>query len=233
MTIMKAPLFFLLAFAAHSASAALVFTDDFNRPNGGLGSDWDVTGNIFLNSNVAKTQTEGVSFALYNGFDLSQNFSLSIDLYALSTDRYGGFVFNYQDPGNYYIFRAAFSNATTGTKAWQFLKVVNGAPAAIISNGSFTDTDMPLSTWRTFNLSGGENGNYTFSITNLDGSVTVANGLLSDTTFGVSGQAGFYFGNSFMWADNFSLTTVPEPSTWGLLGAAGALGLWFRRRHLQ
>lgn len=232
---MKTPLLCLLAFA-HSATAALVFTDDFNRANtspsnGGLGSNWDITGNIFLDSNVAKTQTSGGGFALYNGFDLSQTISLSIDLYAISNDRYGGFVFNYQDPQNYYIFRAAFSDATSGNKAWQFLKVVNGSSLQVISSGSFPATNMPLSMWRTLKLSGGENGDYTFSITNLDGSFTAASGSLHDTTFGVNGQAGFYFGNSNMWADNFSLTTVPEPTTWGLLGAAGALAFWLRRRQ--
>lgn len=233
---MKAPLFFLLAFAAHSASAALVFTDNFNRantdpPNGGLGSNWDIKGSIFLNSNVAKTQTSGESFALYNGFDLSQNISLSVDIYSQSNGRYGGLVFNAQDSSNYYVFRALFSDSTTDPTAWQFLKVVNGV-SSLLSSGSIAVTNMPLTTWRSFSLSGGENGNYTFSITNLGGTITYASAVLSDSTFGVSGQAGFYFGSSNMWADNFSLTTVPEPSTWGLLGAASVLGLWFRRRLL-
>jgi len=232
---MKTPLLCLLAFAAHSATAALVFTDNFNRPdtagpNGGLGSNWDNTGNIFLNSNVAKTQTTGQSLAFYNGFDLSQTISLSVDIYSQSNGRYGGLVFNAQDSLNYYVFRASYSDSTTNTTAWQFLKYVNGV-STTLSSGSIATASMPLTTWRTFQLSGGTNGTYNFSITNLGGSTTYASGILTDSTFGVSGEAGFYFGDSNMWADNFSVTTVPEPTTWGLLGAAGALVFWLRRRQ--
>jgi hypothetical protein len=233
---MKLPLLCALTLLAHSASAALVFTDNFNRantgsPNGGLGSNYDITGNIFLNSNHALTQTTGTSFALYNGFDLTQSFTLSLDIYSQSDSRYAGLVFNYVDSNNYYILRASFESAKA--TAWQFLKVINGSNAEVISSGSVSLGNMPLNTWRTLNLSStGTAGQYNFSLTDVSGTNIYASSLISDTSLSISGQAGLYFSTSFAWADNLSITTVPEPGTWALLGLAGVFLVILRNRKV-
>lgn len=230
---MKLPLLCALTLLAHSASAVLVFTDDFNRantgsPNGGLGSNYDLTGDIFLNSNHALTQTASASNALYNGFDLSQSISLSLDIYSQSDSRYAGLIFNYADSSNYYLLRASF-NASSST-AWQFIKYVNGVQT-VVSSGSISAGNMPLNTWRTLQLaSTGTTGQYSFSLTDVSGTNTYASSLLSDNSLAIGGQAGLYFSSSFAWADNLSITTVPEPSTWALIGIASACGLFLRKR---
>ena len=224
----------LTALAGHTANAAVVFSDDFNRdstasPDGGLGGDWDISGDVFLNGNHALTQTGSTSFALYNEAALSESFTVSLDIYSQSNSRYVGVVFDYQDADNYYVLRASFeaSKATS----WQFLKIADGTQSTVDS-GSVALGSMPLNTWRTLTVSStGTPGQYSFSITSTDGQTTYASSLISDGTFAISGQAGLYFSNSFAWADNFSLTTVPEPSTWALMGAAGLLAFGFRRKN--
>jgi len=230
---MKLPLLCALTLLAHSASAALVFTDDFNRantgsPNGGLGSNYDITGSIFLNGNSAYTQTATASYALYNGFDLSQSISLSLDISSAADGRYAGLVFNHVDSGNYYVLRASFH--TTDSLSWQYLKYINGAQT-VVSTGSITPGNMPLNTWRTLQLtSTSTTGQYSFSLTNTAGTTTYASGLLSDSSLSIGGQAGLYFSSSFARADNLSITTVPEPTTWALIGIASACGLFLRKR---
>ncbi len=230
---MKLPLLCALTLIAHSASAALVFTDDFNRANtpaqnGDLGSDYDITGSIFLNSNHAITQTSAASYALYNGFDISQSISLSLDIYSQSNSRYAGLIFNYDDASNYYLLRASFND--TSSTAWQFIKLVNGSQT-VVTSGTIALGNMPLNTWRTLKVeSTGIAGQYSFSLTNVGGTTTYASSLLSDSSLAISGQAGLYFSDSFVWADNLSITTVPEPSTWALIGIAGAFGFFLRKR---
>jgi len=223
---------------ARTEAAPSSFSDNFNRantasPDGGLGSDWSVTGSIFLNSNVAKTQTNAVSYALYDGVSLSDTFTVSVDLYSQSAGRYGGVIFNYADASNYYVFRASFDG--TNSTVWQFLKVVGGTQT-VVSAGTITAGDMPLTTWRTLTVSSTPTaGTYTYALTNQGGDSTIASGSVVDTSLAVSGEAGFYFSGSFIWADNFALQTtspIPEPSAVAFLVGMAALGVsvWAKRR---
>lgn len=224
-----------------SASTSLVaatFTDSFNRDNttspaGGLGADWTVTGSLFLNSNVAKTQTAAVSYAVHDGLDLSTSFVASVDLYSQSNGRYGGLVFNYTDANNYYVFRASFHS--TDATAWQFLKVVDGVQSTV-SSGAITAGSMPLTTWRTLTISStATTGTYSYQLTSLGGASTIVSGTVSDSSLVLAGQAGFYFSSSNIWADNFSLTTpssIPEPSVTAVIAGIACVGLVSFRRKL-
>lgn len=70
---------------------------------------------FYINTNVAKTQTSGENFALYNGFDLNESLGVRIDLYAQTAKRYRGILFNYTDALNFYLLRAAFGNFQIST----------------------------------------------------------------------------------------------------------------------
>ncbi len=186
-------------------------TDDFNRentanPDGGLGDHWDTDYGIFLNSNVAKTQTGGEQLAIYNGaVSLTNAFDVSLDMYAQANGRYVGIVFHYMNSSNYYLLRNKFHNTEAGK--WQFMKVENGASAEVLAWGDIATNSMPINTWRTMNLSETALGEYSFSITDLAGTTTNASGSFVDRTF-TGGSAGFYFSHSFAWADNFDLTAL-------------------------
>lgn len=223
-----------LAMSLMATQAQILFTDNFTRsntasPNGGLGTNWTISGNMFLNANHAQTQTAAESFALYNGANLSQSFSMSVDLYSQSTGRYGGLLFNYVDSSNYYVLRVQFDAIAT---AWQFNKVVNGV-LTTVSSGSIAAGNMPINTWRTLTLnSSATTGQYTFALTDVGATNTYASGTLTDTNLTLGGSAGFYFSSSNAWADNFSLQTIPEPMVSGMLGM-GVLLACMRRRRLS
>ncbi|PAW77913.1 MAG: hypothetical protein B9S32_09965 [Verrucomicrobia bacterium Tous-C9LFEB] len=222
----------VLAMSLVATQAQILFTDNFTRsntasPNGGLGTDWTIAGNMFLNTNHAQTQTAAESFALYNGASLSQSFSMSVDIYSQSTGRYGGLLFNYVDSSNYYELRANFNSTST---VWQFIKVIGGT-STTVSQSTIAAGNMPVDTWRTLTLnSSATTGQYTFALTNVGGATTYASGTLTDTNLSLGGSAGFYFSGSNAWADNFSLQTVPEPMVSGMLGMSVLLAFLRRRR---
>ncbi|AHF94115.1 hypothetical protein OPIT5_05840 [Opitutaceae bacterium TAV5] len=216
------------------------FTDNFNRdntpsPGGGLGSDWDITGSIFLNSNVAKTQNTGAHFALYNSVPLLDSFTIRADFNSQSNGRYGGILFNYVDSNNYSLIRFNFAGATTST-AWQFIERIDGT-SSTVSSGTIAAGATQAKTWRALTLNSTDTaGQYTFTITNSTTGDTYVSQTITSASQTISGQAGFYFDGDYIWADNFAITTnvppIPEPATVSLLlGSvflAGAI-IWRKR----
>ncbi|RRJ97781.1 PEP-CTERM sorting domain-containing protein [Opitutaceae bacterium TAV4] len=234
---------FLSAIPTHTQAANIpqTFEDDFNRANtngagGGLGVNWTVPATVFVNSNVAKTQTAGEQLAIYNSVTLSDSLTLSANVYAQSDGRYVGLIFNYTDASNYSLLR--FNFHTTETTQWQFIERTTGTNT-VVDSGSIKTGDMPLNTWRKVSIvSTSTAGQYTFSITNSDGTTSYASKTITSqsATPTLTGNAGLYFGNSYIWADNFTLTTnvapVPEPATLSLLlGSAffSAAFIWRKR----
>lgn len=231
---------FLALFSSLSFSfAEETFFDDFNRANtngvgGGLGPNWDTVSTIFINGEVAKTQTAANQLALFNGFDLSESLEVNVDAYAQSAGRYVGIVFNYTDADNYYVIRTQFNgNSTDSLEAgvWQFLKKEDGAQSVLDSGTISPAGSMPINTFRSLSLNSTENeGEYLFEVTDVGGATTYLSETISDSTFGIGGQVGFQFSSSFTWADNFSVTTVPEPGTYALTaGMAALMGMALRR----
>ncbi len=218
----------LMAVAA--VQADMTFSDDFTRdntanPDGGLGADWTTTSGIFLNSNVAKTQTSGRQLAIYNGdVTLTNDFSISLDMYAQANDRYVGLVFNYSDADNFYILRTKFNS--TGA-VWQALKV-EGGTQSLVDSGNIAAGSMTINTWRTLSLSGTTDGVFNFAVTDVSGDNTYASDSFSDTSLN-GGTSGFVFDSNFVWADNYELSVVPEPVALGMIGLGGCLVLFVRR----
>lgn len=223
------------ALTAPGLVVAATFTDDFNRANttaGNIGSDWTVYNDgFFINNNSVLTQTTGTNMAILNDHTLTTSFDVSVDILAQSGGRYGGIVFNYNDSDNYYVFRANYNSS--GTTAWQFLKVEDGTQS-VLDDGTVNvgGSGMNVNTWYTFNIASTETaGTYSYNIVDTSSGTVYAQGTISDSTFALGGQSGFYFAGSFGRADNYSLTTVPEPQASALLvGLLGAAMLVYRFR---
>lgn len=233
--------FALVASLAY-ANAANSFIDDFDRADtngsgGGLGSNWDTVSTIFINGNVAKTQTASNQFALYNGFELGSSFDISMDAYAQSGGRYIGIIFNYTDSDNYYEIRAQFQGNSTDnlqTSAWQFLKQEGGTQTVVDSGTISPAGSMPVNTFRTISLSTtATTGEYLFTVTDVSETTTYLSQIISDSSLEAGGQAGFKFSNSFSWVDNYSVSSIPEPETYALLFGVVAISSMTLKRRLN
>lgn len=221
-----------LSIAGALNATTQTFTDDFNRDNSSsLGSNWNAPSSVFLNANVVKTQTAGDQFAIFTATTLTESLSLRTDFYAQSAGRYVGLVFNYTDSNNYSLIRFNFSNDSA--TQWQFIEKTDSTVTEV-DKGTIETGKNTINTWRTLSIvSTATAGEYLFKITSVTGDITYASKTLTSHSSNLSGNAGIYFGNSYIWADNFSLSTnisnIPELSTMAfLLGAVGLSGtlLW-------
>ncbi len=191
------------------------FEDDFNRsntdvPNGGIGEDWEIVGNVFLNDKHAITHTQEQGVAIVKNVALSKGFKAEIDFYGQVNDNSGGVVFNYASPGNFDVLRFGFSSAGT-SKAWQFLRFVDGKPS-ILAQGMATPEVSPTNEWRRLKVySLGGSGEYAFEISDKSGQDVFLSATFRDPDGNPpGGKAGFFFGGAYMFADNFSLLTGQE-----------------------
>ena len=233
-----------VVFFMNGVTGAALFTDDFNRAdvgpttNGSLiganyvntneEKDWQISGNklvfpepgyvpggatLYNTSVQTLTSAEGVSF------------SIQADVTIDNANRWASLVFNYQGSDNYYSLRVS-QDADQPVLKYQFLQVFDGAAAAVVNK---KDSDT-FTLGHTYNLSVSydqSTDNYIFLV--KDGST-----ILNNTTniLGSELSAGFDDGyggvssgiNMSPTFDNLSITSIPEPTTLGLVvGATFAL----------
>lgn len=185
-------------------------TDDFNRANtsqgnGGLGADWNITGEIFLHENHAITHYKGEALAVYAKAKTSGEFSVACDFYALANRNYAGVVFHFIDAKNYQVLRVSFSEQDDQKTVWQWLKFTGGK-MELTAQGAIPAGNMPVKQWRRLSLqSDGKPGAYRFKVTDRSGDTQYAAGALQGGDAATGGQCGFYFGNAYQYADNFNL----------------------------
>jgi hypothetical protein len=221
---------------------AQTFSDDFSSADtsSGLGSNYtEPSGNIFINSDSAYAQAAaGENVALYNGFDLSQNFTISLDVGSQSAGSFQGILFDYNPTtGDGLMLRISSGGPdSTDPAIWQFVTYDNGSVAfagPTQQQGNFADyvsggSGFPTATITLSSTSTPDE--YSFYVTTTDGGTTLLGPttLIGSTGAGVSGEAGFDL-EPYSRGDNFSVTTAPEPSVVGLF-ALGFAGLLFRLR---
>ncbi|MDF7824518.1 sulfatase [Pontiellaceae bacterium B12227] len=204
-------------------------TDDFARANTDYSSNGAVMGAGWRNSapdvagatwriNASELQCDSApnrTAVLYNEeIMLDTKFFFSADV--LLKGAYGGVVFNYQNPTNYYAARIrSYGNL------YQIIKCVDGKISAVLSDQTTTQ-DLHADQYYTLRISADLHGAISLEITEA-GSRTVLNTVTEavDSTF-AGGYAGFYClqagGRTPAGRyDHFNVQTFPEPGSEGRL----------------
>ncbi|MGZ0656350.1 PEP-CTERM sorting domain-containing protein [Coraliomargarita sp. W4R53] len=237
-----------------SSLSAASFSDDFNRSSdvaattigSEIGTNWTFGPNTW---GIDNTTTDGrvytdiatsgeANTALWNtsvamASTASQSSTVSIDVLGDSETNFFGMAFNVQNYNTFYQFRLKF-----GTNDYQVIEFNNGVNTDTVVNQS-NDVASNFDPLKSYTLTlvsnvGGIAGDYSYTITE-SGSSTALNSIstFSDSTF-TGGYAGFTHANrgAAYYYDNFTITTVPEPSTYTLLsGSIALLGCLMMRRH--
>lgn len=235
-----------------TTASAVVFTDDFNRANVALTTNGASIGtNYVISSRTGSAQfqitsnqlasggtTAGDSILSYQGFQLQntgagESFNLSLDLTTLSTQSSTllyGLAFNFTDANNWYAARIS-TGASAGTGNFQLVQCVAGTVTAV---SNISNLSIALSSVYTMTISSSSAGVFGYT---LNGSSVNISGTWTDATSPMfDGYAGIYVSgaNAGPKFDNLSITTVPEPSTWALIGLGSTFMLWnLRRRRIQ
>lgn len=235
---------FALAFSFASGEAALLttFTDDFNRADGSLGSNYTLdSGSAYtiVSNTVQRGSGSDLDLTTLNVGTLptaldyanGYSFSASLDLYfdTQATSRLLGFTFNYTDANNWVAF-AIRGDSNNAVQARGMTGGVDIGAATVLSGfGGFTNN-----TWYTLAVTSSAAGVYDLTLS-LQGSGTPLKtgtyNALANTVTG--GEVGFYANvpGSNQYYDNLSVSVVPEPSSM-LLCLAGAGALVFSSRRM-
>jgi len=219
-------------FATGAVQAAEI-ADDFNRANtsqtaytanvGGngwvqdgdgtaAGSDW------FINGNALVGRNRGADLAiLYNNSSKTvsgngSSFTLSTDVSAKVASVWTGVIFNYQNEGNYYVFR--FKGGST---SYQLIKVADGKMAQVIVAKNDSRQVFAVDSFYTITVTSDAAGSFEFTITAAGKSEALNPVITGMDTTGSSfenGYAGMYLimaakGHNAKF-DNFSLKVVPQ-----------------------
>jgi|GEM_PF-5469164 len=236
----------VLSLAFPSAGLALVLEDNFDRPGPTPGTDWTAsTGSIWELSDNRLIHRQGGTGAadevlFYNAFSLADtpSFTAMADMVVNRNTGWGGLAFNIIDSQNFYAFRIRPSN-----NAWQVIRVTDGATALMQTGSNGTVGGDGISNAEAYRFvvhspSVSQYEVYLYTIES-DGSTggSLANYSFSHSVHAGQGYAGFFAvrntDTDVLFADNFSLQVIPEPSTVAAFMGAGALLVVLARRRMR
>jgi hypothetical protein len=210
-----------LLLSVSSAWAATV-TDDFNRvaamnsTGATIGSDWHssrTTGQWGItNQQVVANMTEANSVLYNSALETVSGggtlFTLSLDVTTVAASAWGGIVFNYQNPTNFYWLRYK-GNANN----YSLVRMVNGATANIVNStigGTFA-----LDTAYTLTVASSNAYEFAYEIKETVGGTVLKSGTAIDSvssfTGGYAGILETTTGYGPHTFDNFSLNVYRTP----------------------
>lgn len=247
-TSMKKQFTFISLIALSFSLNAATFSDNFDRASDvpftttGFATNWVVQSSewgIFDTATDGILQSDGSvsNGMIYNTSVLMAEASGESSTVRLTTntgganDIWSGVSFNVQTGGNddaYYALRYRSNQSF-----YQVLERDNGGNTQVILSETDATVTFSSSTDYELTILASAEGNYTFTITE-SGSSTVLNPTttFTDTTY-TGGYAGAYYANTnsnYQYKD-FSITTVPEPSTYAVFLGAICLGVLVIRRR--
>lgn len=223
-------LFLGLMTAAATASAAAVFTQDFDGAYPPAGSSWTFAGGGYTSGSPSSygwlaTSAGGNPNLCFTAYETS---TTSADGYAgqlqfmhlttplLPDPNMAHYAIQFDMMANY------AATITLGIKGWQ--SPTEGGTADINVTVPTAQTTLTAANqWQTFVINLGQ---FTGLPTSPDQSLQF-NFKIFQSGFGGSSRMGI---QNQEWIDNFSLTVIPEPGTFALLGLGVAALLVFRRK---
>ena len=227
------------------ASASL-FTDDFGRADGSVGGDWisaGVASWAIQSSQLVETGGNAAASYLVNTnaqaatTTSALSFNVTVEAKAGEVNDMTGIVWNWQDANNYQFYRMRWGNGTAQLEVGQ---VVGGVQSLVYSKQNNELASLFTSAAYIFTLAyDQDSASYTINMP----PTTNPTGERNLTTFSTSefsgvatgGGSGIYSlfktdaGNTF---DNFSVTTIPEPATVGLV-VMSSMGIVLLRKIMM
>ncbi|MCF7817531.1 MAG: PEP-CTERM sorting domain-containing protein [Kiritimatiellales bacterium] len=232
-----------------NVQASLVFTDNFDRTVASTANGADIGSGYVISSTsptAGKFQLSGTQLAggggtgsanlvlSYQGLVASNtagsSFQASMDVSCATFNNglQNGLAFNYQNSTNFYFARIS-NGGSLGAGYLVFGQIVNGTLSTFTETA--TGLSIAASTAYTLTISSDTAGEFGYSL--IGGTVNLS-GTALDTVGGIdfsNGYVGAYaiISNSNQRFDNFSVTTIPEPATLGMIGLSTGLLLTLRR----
>jgi hypothetical protein len=208
-------------------------TDDFNRApvdytsDGSLiRSDWVATGGTWslTNSALWYANTNSGNMVLYNTAGLTDSdgdglgFTVRADVKARASSRWGGIMFNYQNPTNFYMFRFK-----SGFPSYQLIRYQDGTTPTLITKSDALES-FAVDSFYTLTVTSTNAYEFDCIITRKGKSeqLNPFSHAVDGTQAFTGGRAGLYIGtagNPSIEYDNFLLAQVnPMPTEIGTVG---------------
>ncbi len=233
----------LMVFSGASVYGDYVFTDDFNRADGDLGSNWQVScgGTGTATASIVSNQIEAYASVWGDGpiplvscvaenTVLNDNFTVSAKIGMGPTVTYFGFAWQIQDANNYYVIRLK-ANESDDPMIFKLVDKVYTNTSSYVTNVQGAGT-VSFTTDTLYAVTVEQTSAGVYNVSASDGtntwSATMTN---SDYTNGRVGFAGGLTSSYKLLGDDFNLSVVPEPATLALLGTGGSLLLIRRKRR--
>ncbi len=245
---MKRKLLIIGLLCSVSAAWATIVTDDFNRANVDattdtslIGAHWNDASSVNtwrLNNNTVYAGSVDPLAIMYNDELETLNgsgdsFDLSLDVAGRAANVWSGVAFNYNNSSNYYTVRIKAE-----TDDYQLLAKRSNGGWKVMKTGH-ASANFLAHRFYTINVTSDTAHTYGFTITDTTSSTVVASetGVVDSESLYTGGYAGLalysqHATNEYGRYDNFSLETIPEPATLGMVALVGGASFFIRKRFM-
>jgi len=245
---MKRNIIVISMLCAASAAWATIVTDDFGRADTAKSTDTSLIGVHWNDASSVNTWRIGNNTVYAGSVDpmammyndelqtlngSGNSFDLSLDVAGRAANVWSGVVFNYNNSSNYYTIRIKAETddyqilARRSNNTWKVMKTGNAS------------SNFVAHRFYTINVTSDTAHTYDFTITDTTSSTVVGSetGVVDNESLYSGGYAGLalysqHATNEYGRYDNFSLETIPEPATLGMVAMLGGAIFFIRKRFM-